>query len=136
MKKSVIVVIVSIFIASIVLISFYGIKIKSYNEQIYADEIEILNEEFNENTNAIVLLKNKNWTHIPFEYQIDLHVKPNSATNKSVSYTIDENPEYYTIDNKGLLTIKSETTFKVIIRTLDGSRLKKEVQFDILNFDL
>ena len=61
MKKSVILLIFVIYVASIVVIGFFGVKIASYNPTIYVSSIEILNEVRVNTSNEkyILLIDNK-----------------------------------------------------------------------------
>ena len=45
MKKSIVILIGVVYIMSIIVIGFFGMKITSYNTTVYPDEIEILSVE-------------------------------------------------------------------------------------------
>lgn len=131
MKKSVALVIMAIFIASIFLIGFFGIQIKSYNQIIYCNSIVLTNEEYKDTTGVIILKKDRDYESLPFKYQLTYQVLPTNATNQKIEYTCTQDPSI-SIDEYGKLTINSLITFKVFLRTVDGSNIIKEVRIKVL----
>ena len=54
MKKSVVILIGIIYVASIALVSFFGLKAKIYNAKVYAERVQILNDYVvDENTGEV-----------------------------------------------------------------------------------
>ena len=133
MKKSFAVLIMVVFVCAIVLVGFFGIKVTSYNQITYVKLLDISNKEYDEESKTIILKKGRDYESIPFEYQIDYRALPDDATNKKIQFSVsNDDGIHYKIDQYGLLTIKSLVTFKLFLRTTDGSNVTKEVKIKIL----
>ena len=83
MKKSVIILIGVIYIAAIALVSFFGLQAKIYNEKVYVERIEILNEyDIDDQGNKyIVFYPDENGER---KFQINYRVYPDDASTKKV----------------------------------------------------
>lgn len=142
MKKSTLVVIAIVYIASIVIISLFGMKAVVYNEIIPVTKIECLNETDSNNevyySGDLKVIKVKYTTPGNAEtlkgtmVQLIHRVLPDNATNKKVKYVYIENNSVEFVKGEdgrdlGLVLIKGLVVFKVKIMATDGSKLYTEV---------
>ncbi len=125
MKKSVVILIGIIYIASIALVGFLGIKHKVFEEVIPVERVEILNEGLKDSTQwgkYIVIRPDDNGE---LKYQIKYRVYPDNATDQSVSFAYDTQVTGITISETGLVVftepITSAKTVKIQIIANDGS---------------
>ena len=112
MKKSVIILIAIIYVASIALVSFFGLKYKVFEEVIPVESVEILDDlaPGNENLGCdyikyIDLDENK-----VARYQIKYRVHPDNATNQDVDFILTPvnsgDPNIHaSVDENGVVTI-------------------------------
>ena len=157
MKKSVIIIIGIIYIASIVAINFFGMKISVYNQKVNVQEIVCLNE-----TNLEKGINVKDYTDmegnvlgksIIIDYvkpankntlqgtilQLEVRVFPDNATNKKLIYTSsdNENIEFYTDESgnqTGMILFYGPTRFfYVTIRSTDYSNVELTLQIRAKN---
>lgn len=142
MKKSTLIMIAIVYIASIVLISLFGMKAVVYNEVIPVTKIECLNEtdsktevyysgdmkvikvKFTEAGNAETL----KGTMVQLTYR----VLPDNASNKNIKYVYTENNRVEFVKGEdgrevGLVLIKGQVVLKVKIMAMDGSKVYTEV---------
>ena len=112
MKKSVVILISLIYVASIALVGFLGLKPKTYNDVIYVESIELLCDygyyQMSDGTKHIIFTPaNSADKHLQFKCR----VVPDDASNKKVLYSIPQttNP-VATIDQNGLLTFADGIT--------------------------
>lgn len=142
MKKSTLVVIAIVYVASIVLISLFGMKAVVYNEVIPVTAIECLNEtdsqtevyysqdmkiikvQFTEPGNADTLTGTM--------VQLIQRVLPDNASKKAVKYSYTENDNVEFVKGEdgrdlGLVLIKGRVVLKVKIMATDGSKIYTEV---------
>lgn len=150
MKKSVLIVIFVIYIASIFFIGLFGMKIELVQEKLYVSKIHITNETCEQYT--VSYNENEDITYITFFYNPDYEgdwqdgnnpntiilsyrVEPADATNKGVTYAYDKNPEtgenkYGEVDTTGLgifVRFKRAGTITVTLLPLDGSNVSAKV---------
>ncbi len=120
MKKSVIILIALIFIASVVTVSFFGLKFKTFDEIVYVSEIEILNDDVlvNDEGTPYIIVHPENGVR---QYQIKWRVYPDNATDDSVSFAYDSQNENVTIDENGIVTFQTRGAVTVQIIANDGS---------------
>ena len=136
MKKSVIVIIGLIYIASIVFISFFGMKMFSYDETVYSERVEVLNEEMLDktddvtgNTFKIVQLKYEEG----LTYTIRTKVYPENVANKAVECVYDQERVEVQIE-VDVVTVKvlpfsnRSVTITLTIRPADGTNKSTEVR--------
>lgn len=129
MKKSFIIIIIAIYLASIVFIGFFGIELSSYNQTFYVNQIIITNNNYNATTNRIIV------AYQPYNAQTDLfnpniiqlewRVYPENASNRVVSFTSDSAKA--TVSNIGTVIFNSPGTAKITIRSTDGADAKTDV---------
>ena len=134
MKKSVIVLIFLIYLASIVFINIFGMKILSYDEQIYASSIECINTDMNLHSSGEYKWVMLNYTD-GLTYTIEHRVYPENATNRKATYIYDtENPNI-SINKNGVCTfsnITSSDVFTVTLKTSDGTNKTAIIKFVIM----
>ena len=88
MKKSVIILIAIIYIASVALVSFFGLQFKVFEEIIPVERVEITNEVADHNDTwgdyVVITQPDENGE---VRYRIDYRVYPENATNTDVSFS-------------------------------------------------
>lgn len=135
MKKSVFLIIMAIFVASVVLVGYYGVKSNFYKATIYVEKIECINEEVvkSKNTGANYIRINNFKPENPVVVQLRCKVYPEDANKIKLSYNIITNDEsdleFFTVTEYGLVTIKKTGSFTVYINSTDGSNKREEVRF-------
>lgn len=126
MKKSVIIIIGVIYIASIVLIGFLGMKITSYDEIFYVNKIECINEnavEKEDGSKSIEFIYDENLPPEENVVQIFWKVYPEDATNRRVEFMYDKESKVGYVDNNGRVWLKRVGTLTVQIKSTDGSNI-------------
>lgn len=143
MRKSTIIFIVVIYIASITVISLFGMKMSVYNEFIPVSSILCLNET----EDGVEVLYNNNNTVLKTKFeqpydkatqtgtmiQLYWRVEPDNATIKDVKFIYDKNNsrvEFYKTEEgeyTGLVLFYKKTMIDVKIMSTDGRRVYKEV---------
>ena len=146
MRKSVLVMILVIYIASILFIGFFGMEATLFNEKLYVEKIVITNETCNDY--SVHYLPNEDLTYITFFYNdsyegdwesglnpntiiLGFRVVPEDATNRAVAFSYDQNHEggnpYGSVTDNGIVRFKRWGTITVTISALDGSSAKTRV---------
>ncbi len=109
MKKSVIILIGLIYAASIVLVSFFGLQYKKFNEIVYVSSVEVINtpdkvainKETGEEIKTYFIFKDEDTGLRTF--QIDVRVEPiETVTNKNVKFVYTEDPRF-SVSETGLV---------------------------------
>lgn len=134
MKKSVIVLIFLIYLASIVFINIFGMKILSYDEQIYTQSIECINSDMTLHSSGEYKWVMLNYTD-GLTYTIEHRVYPENATNRKATYIYDTSSPYFSIDKNGICTFKNITSsdvFTVTLKTSDGTNKTTIIKFVII----
>lgn len=110
MKKSVVILIALIYVASIALVGYLGLKARTYNDVIYVETLEILHEYKTDSNGAkhIVFIPNDEDDK---SFQLNCRVLPENASNQKVIYALENDCTEAVIDENGLLTF-----------TVDGSK--------------
>lgn len=123
MKKSVIIIIAVVFVISIALVNFLGVKPKVFNEVVYVSSISFVDENIKVSVDnegkiqkSIRLSPDENGDR---KYQINYTIGPEDATNKGVRYAISSKSA--TIDENGLVTFTKKGDAIVTIMPDDGS---------------
>ena len=132
MKKSVIILIGLIYVASIVLVSYLGLKAKSYNDITYAESLVIENDyEVGINGKEITVKANADGTAT---FQFICKVLPENAKNTKIIYTVDDFVKnHVTISESGLLTADDiivgldDYDFKVYIASDENPSIRDSV---------
>ena len=126
MKKSVIILIALIYIASVVLVSFFGLQYKSFKEIVYTTGIELLNTDLkiNEETGETYVVIRPDKETGERKYQILYRVHPDNATDPGVSFAYDKQNTAVSIDENGVVTFTKRGAVIVEIIAKDGSGAK------------
>jgi hypothetical protein len=121
MKKSVVILIALIFIASVVSVSFFGLKFKTFDEIVYVESIELLDENLkvdDQGVKYVVIRPDENGER---KYQIKYRVHPDNATENGVTFAYDEQNTSVTVDETGVVTFAKKGVVTVQIIAKDGS---------------
>ncbi len=125
MKKSVVILIVIIYVASIALVSFFGLQYQTFFEVVYSESIELLDTNIKVNSKGesyIVVPKDANGT---YTYQINYRLHPDNTTNKDVYFvynTDKANQLAITVSEDGLVKFSEQGgTITVTIMAADGT---------------
>lgn len=120
MKKSVVIIIALIYVASVALVSFFGLQFKVFEEVIPVERVEITNEgqKYSETQGDYIVIK-------PDEkgdrrVKIDYRVYPDDASNAEVDFAYEERAGV-TVDEYGVVTFDGPGLIKVKIIAKDGS---------------
>lgn len=130
MKKSIVIVIGIIYVASICLIGFFGMKIKAYNETIYVTNIECINTDMQETTDSqnnpikyVVL------TYEPeLAYQIEWKVNPDNVTYRNVEFVYNTETTVATVSGFGAVLFLKKGTITIQIVSTDGKNIIETVK--------
>lgn len=120
MKKAVIIIIVLIYVASVALVSFFGLQFKVFEEVIPVERIEITNKDQKHSETQgdyIVIHPDDDGDRF---VKIDYHVYPENASNTNVDFAYEE-VEGVTVDEHGLVTFSGPGLIKVRVIATDGS---------------
>lgn len=127
MKKSVVIIIALIYVASIALVSFFGLQFKVFEEVIDVERVEITNEgqKYVESIgDYIVISPNEKGER---RFQINYHVYPDNATNTEVDFAYEQ-IDGVTVDEYGVVTFdRGGLAIKVRIIAKDGSNAEDTI---------
>ena len=128
MKKSVVILILVIYLVSVALVSFFGLQYKTFDEVIYTESIEFLNEDImTADDGTLYALAKKNESTGLWEYQIQCRVHPDNATNKEIVYSYDPQKGDATIDpTTGLVTFEKGVV-EITITPKDGTDISAKI---------
>ena len=124
MKKSVVILIALIYIASIALVSFFGLQYQTFFEVVYTTDVELLNEDIKVSEAGekyVVIRPDANGEYV---YQIRYRVHPDNATNSDVKFVYDhEQAEKLsiTVSDEGVVKFTRKGVITVQILAQDGS---------------
>ena len=132
MKKSVVILIALVYVASIALVSFFGLQFKVFNEEVYVDGIAVQNEgqKANDTFGSYVTVSlSQNNTYV-----IDTRISPDNATNKKINYTAEPSIEgCASVDENGVVTLNQSGTFvKIMMTPADGSDVQTSLTIVIM----
>ena len=119
MKKSVLIVIGLVYIASILIIGFFGMRQVVYSNIIYVREIECINEEARDmgDYKLIIIDYIEGNTGVQLSYR----VTPDDATNKEVQFVYNEEQNVASVTELGAVIFNSPGLIIVQIRSTDGT---------------
>ena len=120
MKKTVVIIIALIYVASVALVSFFGLQFKVFEEVIPVERVEITNagQKFHESQGDYIVVKpNESGER---RIKLDYHVYPENATNQSVDFAYEQ-VDYATVDDYGVVTFTGPGVLKVRVIATDGS---------------
>lgn len=121
MKKSVVISIGIIYALSIFLVTFFGLRHKTFNEVVYVSQVEIIEPKasyMSDGTKYILLSPDEAGKR---EYQLVWQVAPENATNSHVTFDYDKQKTYVTIDENGLVTFSSKGSVDITVTAADGT---------------
>ncbi len=126
MKKSVVILIALIYVISIALVGFLGLKAKSYNDVVYVEALEVLNEyQSDKNGHKFIVLNGEN------TLQFDCRVIPENANDTGIIYQLQSDETKASIDENGLLvfnpTDKPAVSVQVYIYASQNRELSEEI---------
>ena len=127
MKKSVIILIALIYIVSVALVSFFGLKAKVFDPIVYTESVELLNTGLKTNAqggNYVVIDPDENGER---KYQLLYRVHPDNATEDGVLFSYDKDLSFVTIDEDGVVTFTRKGVVVVEIIAKDGSGAKATI---------
>ena len=148
MRKITILMVGIIYVASIFIIAFFGMKAKVFDEVVKVTEIECVNESDDKVTvsesggkkylrvNFTTEGKlNDNGVPVGTYLYIELRVYPDNATNKDITFIYDQNnpPSGVTSvkDENGkemqILLFERPVTFLLGIKSVDGTNVSEEI---------
>ena len=119
MKKSVLIVIGLVYIASILIIGFFGMRQVVYSNIIYVREIECINEEARDMGDYKMIIVD--YIEGNTGVQLSYRVTPDDATNKDVRFIYDENQTVATVTDLGTVVFNSPGLIVVRIASTDGT---------------
>ena len=129
MKKSVVIIIAIIYIASIALVSFFGLQYKSFKETVYTTDIKITNADIKIDPDTgekyVVIRPDAEGKR---KYQILYDVSPDNATDKGVVFSYDEQNTSVEIDEYGVVTFSKKGAVIVEVVAKDGSGAKDTIK--------
>ncbi len=139
MKKSIIVLISSIYILSILFIGFFGMKMTSYNESIYPTEIKIENVvgatyKMQANGMQVITYNFKEGVDEKQNvFSIIYHVYPDTTTDRSISYSYDkDNAPISKIDDKNNVWVTGRGGTSITISVNSRPTIKTEFYLLVL----
>lgn len=136
MKKSVVITIGIIYALSIMLVTFFGLKHKSFNEIVYVSQVEIIEEKasYLENGSKYLVLTDK--VDGVYTYQLKWAVYPDNAKNSAVAFIYDTQKSNLSVDENGLVKFTSlgyADSVEIMVRSTDGTKQSDKITLIILN---
>lgn len=128
MKKSVILLIFVIYVASVVIIGFFGVKIASYEPFVYVSKIEILNPEVKTSTEGNKFISFYFDENDEDNNIIQLRVKmlPENATINTPAFLYSNNDNVL-VDLFGNVQFLKPTTVTIYIKSQDGANITETI---------
>ena len=124
MKKSVVILIAIIYVASIALVTFFGLKHNTFFDDVLVEEVRITNEGIKytkDGLKYVVILTGEN------QYQIEYTVLPENAVNKDVTFIGESSSA--TVDENGLVTFTNNIgSIIVYVYSQDGSGVFDKIE--------
>ena len=136
MKKSVVIIIGVIYGLSIIVVTLFGLKHKTFNEIIYVSQISIEEENVKylpSGMKFIMLTPDENGQ---CQYQLKWTVSPDNVTTPDVAFDYDKENPHVTVDENGLVTFTSQTEITITISSTDGTPAKDTIRIFCYNPDL
>ena len=120
MKKSVVILILIIYIASIAFVGFFGMKMLSYNEVIKPEKVEITNQDLKQTSDSEGDYK---YIVLDFEetktYTITWKVYPETAS-QDVEFVYDKTNTVAQVTSWGGVSFNKTGTITIIVRASGG----------------
>lgn len=131
MKKSTILIILVVFVASVFVVGFLGIENVPYKEIVYVNQITPTRVYFGRNTEEAEIKydSQEDYFYVNFPYEegltviIDYEINPNDATNRKVNVEIQNlNADSdATIESSGAITLRNRGPICVVYRAADST---------------
>lgn len=121
MKKSVVILITIIYIASIALVSFFGLQFKVFDEIVYSNKIELLNEDIKIDKNGNPYALATKGDDGVWRYQLEYRVYPDNVTNSAVTFSYDNQNNTVSIDENGVITFTKKGVVTIEVLPKDAS---------------
>ena len=127
MKKSVIIAIFAIFVASIIAVGFFGMKQVVYNETVYVSSITCINDNATDFGNYKLI-------QIQFidgqvnGVQLNYRVEPSNATNNKVRFVYDPNQTVAEVTELGAVIFQRPGVITIDIQSTDGTIASEKVK--------
>ena len=122
MKKSVIILIGVIYVMAIAIVSFFGLKMETFNETIYVDKVEFINEDIRVTPNGLkyIVVDYEGNSENPTVVQLEWKITPDNTTTKTVRFNYDKETTVGEVTNFGTVIFYKKGTITVTIKTNDG----------------
>ncbi len=131
MKKSTVILISLIYVASIAIVGFLGLKAKSYNEVIYVESIEILSEYKVNHQSGDKYIVFSPTDDADKNIQLECKVSPDNASDTKIIYKLESGCTTAEIDENGLLTFLTDgsrvVSVKVYIYANQNPTISEEI---------
>ena len=119
MKKSVILILIAVYVVSIFVVGFFGLNVRIYAPNVPPTKIEITQVTYLDKVEDCMILEEENgktYKYVPqilcqedeLTIQVRYEITPTDATNKSVSYSFD--PSGYVIEENGYIVFTRPTS--------------------------
>lgn len=118
MKKSVIILIAVIYVASIAVVTFFGLKHNTFFNDVAVSEVRVVNEgiKYSREGEKYIVIPMGETT-----FQIEYTVTPDNAVNKNVEFIYDEQNSVASVDKNGLVTFNSTGSIIIYVTASDGN---------------
>jgi len=131
MKKITTVIVAALYVAGIVIISFFGAALSGINVKIYAQNVTFIGKGITVNKNGqktIEIIAEE----YPHEYQLTYTVSPDNATDKSVDFEYDKENPGFSVSDDGIVTFYASGTFDISVVTADGGKQSDTLKMSVI----
>lgn len=128
MKKSVVIIIGLIYGLSIIAVTLFGLKHKTFNEIVYVSQVEIIEDNASykqDGSKYLMLTPDENGN---CQYQLVWTISPDNATNQQVSFNYDKQQSFVTVDENGLVSFTGQGAITISITAADGTSQSDKIQ--------
>ncbi|MBR4836252.1 MAG: Ig-like domain-containing protein [Clostridia bacterium] len=128
MKKSVVIIIGLIYGLSIIAVTLFGLKHKTFNEIVYVSQVEIIEDNASykqDGSKYLMLTPDENGN---CQYQLVWTVSPDNATNQQVTFNYDKQQSFVTVDENGLVSFTGQGAITISIIAADGTSQSDKIQ--------
>lgn len=131
MKKSIIILIGVIYVASIIFIGFFGMKISAYNQTVYVTGLECINEEVkvSNNKKSIIYTYKEDVAKEENVYILAWKVYPENSSDKSVKFVYDTSSKVASVDSNGRVWVNKKGVLTIQIVSQNNENVKEEITF-------
>ncbi len=142
MKKSTLIIILVIYVASIAAINFFGLSVKVYDKIINVTSVECINRDDEER--GIIVSEEEYGKYISVKFTepgmlfaLEWRTFPDNATNKDVQFVYDKTSQRFEFmkddfgRETGRILIYKPVQFSVSIMSCDGTLKKADVTISV-----